>query len=55
MKKIDINKVKIVPSNITSDFSVCVFGSPDKELSQWINFNGFETKTSDSWTNISIP
>jgi hypothetical protein len=53
--KIDINKVKIVPKSISKDFQFCVFGTPEKDVQDWIDANGFSTIKSENFVNIIIP
>jgi hypothetical protein len=53
--KIDINKIKVIPNSISKKFGICVYGSPDQEVSQWIHENNFRLMMSDKFTNIIIP
>jgi arginyl-tRNA synthetase len=57
--KLDINKIKIVPKNITNVFTLCVYGnledSNNSEVNDWIKFNNFSTEKNDNYVNIIIP
>ncbi len=53
--KIDINKIKIVPKSLNKGFEICVFGTPDSDVSEWIEENKFETYTIGNYTNIILP
>lgn len=50
--KIDINKIKLIPTAIDNTFGFCVFGEPDCELSEWINYWQMETEISNKFLNI---
>lgn len=52
--KIDINKVKIIPNNLTTKFGFCVYGNPDQELIDWIEYWGLTTEISSKFTNIYV-
>jgi len=53
--KININKIKTVPKMLSDKFTLCVFGTPDTEVQEWINANNFKTNISKNFTNIIIP
>ncbi len=53
--KIDINKIKTVPKSINADFQLCVYGTPDKDILQWIKANNFSGNVTERYTNIIIP
>jgi len=53
--KININKVRIVPKNISKDFQLCVFGQPSEEVNDWIIFHNLLTSKNGQFTNINIP
>jgi hypothetical protein len=53
--KIDINKIKVVPKSISNGFEICVYGTPEKDVKEWIDSNSFEIKTTDKYTNVVIP
>ncbi len=50
--KIDINKLKLTPSNL--GFNFCVFGDITDELKDWCNYWNLETSKSGNYTNIKI-
>lgn len=52
--KIDINKVKPVPKSISKDFELCIFGKPDDEILNWINFHELQINEVGSYTNFRI-
>lgn len=50
--KIDINKIKVTPPNLP--FNFCVFGDPNNEIKEWINYWNLKTENSGKFTNILI-
>lgn len=53
--KININKFKIIPESISSDFGICFYGEPDEDISEWISNWKFKSEYSKKFTNIYIP
>lgn len=53
--KIDINKIKINPKSLNKNFELCVYGTPDDEISEWILNNNFVTYNTGNYTNIKLP
>lgn len=53
--KIDINKIKMVPKSLSKGFELCVFGTPDDEVTSWIVIHGFNVYTNGQYTNIVLP
>tara|TARA_R110000772_G_scaffold2410_1_gene8351 strand:- start:59455 stop:60630 length:1176 start_codon:yes stop_codon:yes gene_type:complete len=51
--KIDINLIKTTPKNL--EFNFCVFGEPNTEVKQWIDYHNLTTISSGKFTNIIIP
>ena len=52
--KIAINNLKEIPKEFSNDFGLCVYGTPDNQVSSWIEFHGFKTEKSGPCTNIYI-
>lgn len=50
--KIDINKVKLTPSNM--GFNFCVFGKPSDEILEWAKYWNLELVDSGQFTNIML-
>ncbi len=50
--KIDINKIKITPSNF--GFNFCVFGKPSEDIIKWCNFWNLTLQDSGAYTNIIV-
>lgn len=53
--KIDINKLKVVPKSVSNDFKLCVFGKPEIEVQDWIDFHKFNIEKTENYTNIILP
>ena len=54
--KLDITQLKEVPGHIKQDnFSLCVFGNPTEEISQWIHTHKLQSEFTGKYTNIIIP
>lgn len=51
--KININDLKFTPSKM--EFDLCVYGTPNPEIADWIAYHKLQTYQSGSYTNISIP
>lgn len=52
MIKLNINKIKTIPGNVSDEFGFCVFGEPEEDIKDWIQHHGFETHQSGHYTNI---
>lgn len=52
--KLSINKIRIIPKVVGSEFGFCVFGEPTNEIKSWIEYHGFESFQSGRYTNIKI-
>lgn len=52
--KINLNKVKQIPKEVSDKFGVCVYGEPDAQIKQWISVHEFETEKVGPYTNIYI-
>lgn len=50
--KIDINKVKQIPKEISNKFGLCVYGQMTDEIKNWIEFHGMEFHNMGNYTNI---
>lgn len=50
--KISVNDIKTTPKNM--DFNLCVWGTPNQKVSEWISFWGLKTSSSGKFTNIEI-
>lgn len=50
--KISLNKVKLIPPKF--GFGFCVYGDIPEEVSEWINYWGFEIKGEKNYHNIII-
>jgi arginyl-tRNA synthetase len=50
--KIDINKIKITPSDL--GFNFCQFGELTNEIKKWVEYWKFKTEKSGAYTNIII-
>lgn len=53
--KIDINKIKVVPKSFSNDFKFCVYGKPEDDVEQWINFHSLKIETTEKYTDIILP
>jgi arginyl-tRNA synthetase len=53
--KIDINKIKVVPKSLSNDFKLCIYGTPEKDVQEWIDNNSFEVEVTEKYTNIILP
>ena len=53
--KIDIDKIKLVPKSISTDFKLCVYGTPDNAVKEWIDANSFQVEITKAYTNIILP
>lgn len=54
--KLDITQLKELPGHIKqNNFSLCVYGTPNEEISAWINAHNLKTEPSEKFTNIIIP
>lgn len=52
--KIDINKIKVVPKSVSNDFKLCVYGTPEKDVQEWIDSNLFEVEAAEKYINIVL-
>ena len=49
------NLIKVTPKSVDSDsFSVCIFGTPNPQIQEWIDFWDLKTETSGKFTNILL-
>jgi len=53
MKKININKVRLMPGNM--GFGFCVYGEPSDEIKEWAESWGFLLEKGEGYTNILVP
>lgn len=53
--KIDINKIKVVPKSVSNDFKLCIYGTPEKDVQEWIGANSFQVEVTEKYTNIILP
>lgn len=55
--KIDINKLNIIPKQISNKFGLCVYkknGEIDNIINEWISYHNLYTQDSDNYINIFI-
>lgn len=55
MSKLDINKIKVAPKVVASQFSLCVYGELSGDIAKWAITNNLKTQASGGYTNIFIP
>lgn len=53
--KIDINKIKVVPKDVSKCFKLCVFGDLSEKLKSWVEFHKLTIEFDKGFTNIIIP
>lgn len=54
--RIDINKLKVHDDNNHSTLKLYVYGAPNEEVSNWIEYHGLLTEEVNSiYTNIIVP
>lgn len=50
--KIDIDKIKQIPKEVSEKFGMCVYGQISDEIKNWIEFHGMESQNMGNYTNI---
>lgn len=51
--KISVDKIAVTPPNM--DWSLCVYGTPSDEVTEWSEFHGLSLVPSGRFTNIVVP
>lgn len=50
--KIDIDKIKQIPKEISEEFGLCVYGKISDEIKAWMEFHGMQPHNMGNYTNI---